>query len=165
MLGRQRGAQRFEQGPELELAELQEGPPRPRAQLESKPNRNSDWKPAVDIGEGVARSFNLRLQHGRKRRDLQRDLDRAREREIFPHFNSLQDGLVEHRNEERDAEALPEVRVSTYRDTMGVGGIQVTGSIERRAASRKNPISWEIVKSARRRRGSRPRPWRARHPL
>ena len=51
------GEQRFEQEPELELAELQERPPRPRAQLESKPDRNSEWRPAMDIGEGAIFPF------------------------------------------------------------------------------------------------------------
>ena len=78
----------------------------------------------MDIGEGVARSFDLRLQHGGKRREVQGDLNRAREGEILPHFSSFQDGIVEHRNDERAAEALPQLRIGIHCDPVGVRGIQ-----------------------------------------
>jgi hypothetical protein len=55
---------------------------------------------------------------------VQGDLNRARKGKILPHFSSFQDRIVEYRNQERAAEALPQLRIGIHCDPVGIRGIQ-----------------------------------------
>src|ERR1700720_3644868 len=106
----------------LELAELDERAPRPRAELECQPDWNADRKFAVHVGEGVKRFFDLRLQHRRECGDLHWDRSRVRKREFLAQLLSLQDLLVEHRDDNHATQASLEIRVRVDGDGVGVGG-------------------------------------------
>src|SRR6476646_9550664 len=118
---RKRSAQFLQKQAELELAELDERAPRPRAELECQPDWNADRKFAVHVGEGVKRFFDLRLQHRRECGDLHWDRSRVRKREFLAQLLSLQDLLVEHWDDNHAAQASLEIRVRVDGDGVGVG--------------------------------------------
>jgi hypothetical protein len=121
---RQRGAQLLEQQPQLELAELEEGAPRPCAQLEREREWNRPGQVVVELREGVGVPFELPLQHGRQHGYLQREVGGSPERKLIAQIPSLRDRLVEHRHQGGRREAPLQVGVGADRAGVGVGDKQ-----------------------------------------